>query len=93
MRSFATMLEAGVPLYSALYHLGENFTDPQASMLCQATVKDIGNDNPLSKAATRHPKSFTNTQIGLMRVGFQEKADSMLRSDGRLQILDLWTSW
>ena len=67
--SFATMLEAGVPLYRALYHLGQNFTDPQASMLCQAMVQDIGNGNPLSKAAARHPKSFTNMQIGLMKVG------------------------
>lgn len=67
--SFATMLEAGVPLYRALHHLGQSSADPQASMLCQALVQDIGNGRPLSKAAARHPKAFTSMQIGLMRVG------------------------
>lgn len=67
--SFATMLEAGVPLYRALHHLGTNAADPQAGMLCQALVYDIGNGKPLSKAAARHPKAFTSMQIGLMRVG------------------------
>ena len=67
--SFATMLEAGVPLYRALHHLGENFSDAQASMLCQALVQDIGSGKPLSRAAARHPKSFTGMQIGLLRVG------------------------
>jgi type IV pilus assembly protein PilC len=67
--SFATMLEAGVPLYRALHHLGQNHSDPQAGMLCQALVQDIGNGKPLSKAAARHPKAFSTMQIGLMRVG------------------------
>jgi len=67
--SFATMLEAGVPLYRALHHLGQNSDDAQAGMLCQALVNDIGAGRPLSKAAARHPKSFTSMQIGLMKVG------------------------
>ncbi|MBN9414222.1 MAG: type II secretion system F family protein [Candidatus Eremiobacteraeota bacterium] len=67
--SFATMLEAGVPLYRALHHLGQNSSDPQAGMLCQALVHDVGNGKPLSKAAARHPKAFTSMQIGLMKVG------------------------
>lgn len=67
--SFATMLQAGVPLYRALHHLGQNASDPQAGMLCQALVADIGAGKPLSKAAARHPKAFTPMQIGLMKVG------------------------
>lgn len=67
--SFATMLEAGVPLYRALHHLGLNSSDAQAGMLCQALVQDIGSGKPLSKAAARHPKAFSSMQIGLMRVG------------------------
>lgn len=67
--SFATMLEAGVPLYRALHHLGQNSSDPQAGMLCQALVNDVGSGKPLSKAAARHPKAFTSMHIGLMKVG------------------------
>jgi type IV pilus assembly protein PilC len=67
--SFATMIQAGVPIYRALHNLGQQTEHLDSALLCRALVSDLGNGLSLSRAAARHPRTFSAMQVGLLRVG------------------------
>lgn len=69
MGSLATMVDSGVPLYRALHHLSVNAESHEAAQLAHAMMKDLERGSRLSKAAARHPQTFSPLHTGLLKVG------------------------
>lgn len=69
LRSLSTMVEAGVPLHRALFHLARNSSEGPIAALCTALSNDVQRGIPLSQAASRHPAIFSSIHVGMLQVG------------------------
>lgn len=68
-RQFSTMVDAGVSLVRCLDVLGRQTQDPKLKKILVDLGERIESGESLSRAMQRHPKSFNNLFIGLIRAG------------------------
>ncbi len=68
-RQFSTMVDAGVSLVRCLDVLGHQTQDPKLKKILVDIGERVEGGESLSRAMQRHPKSFNNLFIGLVRAG------------------------
>ena len=68
-RQFSTMVDAGVSLVRCLDVLGMQTQDPKLKKILVEVGTRVESGESLSKAMQRHPRTFSNLFIGLIRAG------------------------
>lgn len=68
-RQFSTMVDAGVSLVRCLDVLGQQTSDPRLRKILVDISERVEGGESLSRAMQRHPKTFSNLFIGLIRAG------------------------
>lgn len=68
-RQFSTMVDAGVSLVRCLDVLGHQTQDPKLKKILMDIGERVEGGESLSRAMQRHPKSFNNLFLGLIRAG------------------------
>jgi len=68
-RQFSTMVDAGVSLVRCLDVLGHQTSDPKLRKILSDIGERVEGGESLSRAMQRHPKTFSNLFIGLIKAG------------------------
>jgi type IV pilus assembly protein PilC len=68
-RQFSTMVDAGVSLVRCLDVLGQQTQDPKLKKIIMDVGERVEGGESLSRAMQRHPRTFNNLFIGLIRAG------------------------
>ena len=68
-RQFATMIESGLSLLRALNILAEQTENPTLAKTIAAVRDDVERGSSLSAAMSKHPKSFANLFVSMVRAG------------------------
>lgn len=68
-RQFSTMVDAGVSLVRCLDVLGHQTQDPKLRKILTDIGERVEGGESLSRAMQRHPKTFSNLFIGLIKAG------------------------
>jgi type IV pilus assembly protein PilC len=68
-RQFSTMVDAGVSLVRCLDVLGQQTQDPKLKKILVDVGERVESGESLSRAMQRHPRTFSNLFIGLIRAG------------------------
>lgn len=68
-RQFSTMVDAGVSLVRCLDVLGQQTQDPKLKRILVDIGERVEGGESLSRAMQRHPRTFNNLFIGLVRAG------------------------
>jgi len=68
-RQFSTMIDAGVSLVRCLDVLGQQTQDPKLRKILMDIGERVEGGESLSRAMQRHPRTFSNLFIGLIRAG------------------------
>lgn len=68
-RQFSTMVDAGVSLVRCLDVLSRQTTDPKLKKILLDLGDRVEGGESLSRAMQRHPRTFSNLFIGLVRAG------------------------
>lgn len=68
-RQFSTMVDAGVSLVRCLDVLGRQSQNPRLKKILKDIGERVEGGESLSRAMQRHPRSFDNLFIGLIRAG------------------------
>ncbi|MBL8060277.1 MAG: type II secretion system F family protein [Chthonomonas sp.] len=68
-RQFSTMVDAGVSLVRCLDVLGRQTQDPKLKKILVDLGERIESGETLSRSMQRHPRTFNNLFIGLIRAG------------------------
>lgn len=68
-RQFSTMVDAGVSLVRCLDVLGSQTEDPKLKKILKDVGERVEGGESLSRAMQRHPRTFSNLFIGLIRAG------------------------
>jgi type IV pilus assembly protein PilC len=68
-RQFATMISAGVPILKALNTLKEQSDSPTLKIALEQVTSDVEGGMSLSDALTKHPKTFSEIYINMVRAG------------------------
>ena len=68
-RQFSTMVDAGVSLVRCLDVLGQQTQDPKLKKILVEVGERVESGESLSRAMQRHPRTFSNLFIGLIRAG------------------------
>ncbi|HEY0866340.1 MAG TPA: type II secretion system F family protein [Fimbriimonas sp.] len=68
-RQFSTMVDAGVSLVRCLDVLGQQTQDPKLKKIISDIGERVESGESLSRAMQRHPKTFNNLFIGMIRAG------------------------
>jgi type IV pilus assembly protein PilC len=68
-RQFSTMVDAGVSLVRCLDVLGQQTGDPKLRKVLTDIGTRVESGESLSRAMQRHPRTFSNLFIGLIRAG------------------------
>ena len=68
-RQFSTMVDAGVSLVRCLDVLGQQTQDPKLKKILIEVGERVESGESLSRAMQRHPRTFSNLFIGLIRAG------------------------
>lgn len=68
-RQFSTMVDAGVSLVRCLDVLSQQTQDPKLKKILIDVGERVEGGESLSRAMQRHPRSFNNLFIGLIRAG------------------------
>jgi type IV pilus assembly protein PilC len=68
-RQFSTMVDAGVSLVRCLDVLGQQTEDPKLRKILADLGERVEGGESLSRAMQRHPKTFNNLFVGLVRAG------------------------
>jgi len=68
-RQFSTMIDAGVSLVRALDVLSTQTSDPKLKKILLDIGEKVEGGESLSRAMQRHPKTFSNLFIGLIKAG------------------------
>lgn len=68
-RQFSTMVDAGVSLVRCLDVLGRQSQNPKLKKILKDIGERVEGGESLSRAMQRHPRSFDNLFIGLIRAG------------------------
>jgi len=79
----ATLIQAGIPLLSALKLLGGQTAKKSMKKVCNGLAEEIQAGNSLSQALSKYPETFSNTycqtikaseQAGTMEIGLKQAA-------------------
>lgn len=68
-RQFSTMVDAGVSLVRCLDVLGQQTQDPKLKKIIADIGERVEGGESLSRAMQRHPKTFSNLFIGMIKAG------------------------
>ncbi len=68
-RQFSTMIDAGVSLVRCLDVLGQQTADPKLKRILVDIGERVEGGEGLSRAMQRHPKTFSNLFIGMVKAG------------------------
>ena len=68
-RQFATMIDSGLSLLRALNILAEQTENPTLAKTIGAVRDDVERGSSLSAAMSKHPKSFANLFVSMVRAG------------------------
>lgn len=68
-RQFSTMVDAGVSLVRCLDVLGSQTDDPKLKKILADLGERVEGGESLSRAMQRHPRTFNNLFLGLIRAG------------------------
>lgn len=68
-RKLAAMIEAGLPIVSALKMLQAQAENPVLTRLLTEIIDDVNAGLPLSKAIEKHPKQFDTVYASLIKAG------------------------
>ena len=68
-RQFSTMVDAGVSLVRCLDVLGQQTQDPKLKKILLDIGERVEGGESLSRAMQRHPRTFNNLFIGMIRAG------------------------
>lgn len=68
-RQFSTMVDAGVSLVRCLDVLGRQTQDPKLKKILMDLGERVEGGESLSRSMQRHPRTFSNLFIGLIRAG------------------------
>ncbi len=68
-RQFSTMVDAGVSLVRCLDVLSQQADDPRLKKILVDVGERVEGGESLSRALARHPKTFNNLFVGLVRAG------------------------
>lgn len=68
-RQFSTMVDAGVSLVRCLDVLSQQTQDPKLRKIIMDVGERVEGGESLSRAMQRHPRTFSNLFIGLIRAG------------------------
>lgn len=68
-RQFSTMVDAGVSLVRCLDVLGHQTQDPKLKKIIMDVGERVEGGESLSRAMQRHPRTFNNLFIGMIRAG------------------------
>ena len=68
-RQFSTMVDAGVSLVRCLDVLGHQTQDPKLKKIILDVGERVEGGESLSRAMQRHPRTFSNLFLGLIRAG------------------------
>lgn len=68
-RQFSTMVDAGVSLVRCLDVLGTQTQDPKLKKILRDIGERVEGGESLSRAMQRHPRTFSNLFIGMIRAG------------------------
>lgn len=68
-RQFSTMVDAGVSLVRCLDVLGHQTQDPKLKKIISDIGERVEGGESLSRAMQRHPRTFNNLFIGMIRAG------------------------
>lgn len=68
-RQFSTMVDAGVSLVRCLDVLGQQTQDPKLKKIIADIGERVEGGESLSRAMQRHPRTFNNLFIGMIRAG------------------------
>lgn len=68
-RELSAMVGAGVPLLRALSSLGEHTESPQLRKILEAITKDIEGGAALGDALAKHPGTFNDVYVNMVRAG------------------------
>jgi len=68
-RQFSTMVDAGVSLVRCLDVLGHQTQDPKLKKILVDIGERVEGGESLSRAMQRHPRTFSNLFIGMIRAG------------------------
>lgn len=68
-RQFSTMVDAGVSLVRCLDVLGQQTQDPKLKKILVDIGERVEGGESLSRAMQRHPRTFSNLFIGMIRAG------------------------
>ena len=68
-RQFSTMVDAGVSLVRCLDVLGHQTQDPKLKKIISDIGERVESGESLSRAMQRHPRTFSNLFIGMIKAG------------------------
>lgn len=68
-RQLATMVDAGIPLVSALDILGEQVENKMFSNVILRIRDDVETGSSLSEALSRHPRAFSSLFVNMVKAG------------------------
>src|SRR5207249_10221569 len=68
-RQFATMVNSGLPILRALSILGNQTESKTLAKIVTQVRMDVGRGSSLSAAMGKHPKSFSNLYVAMIRAG------------------------
>jgi type IV pilus assembly protein PilC len=68
-RQFSTMVDAGVSLVRCLDVLGQQTQDPKLKKIIVDIGERVESGESLSRAMQRHPRTFNNLFVGMIRAG------------------------
>lgn len=68
-RQFSTMVDAGVSLVRCLDVLGRQTQDPKLKKILRDLGERVESGESLSRAMQRHPRTFNNLFLGLIKAG------------------------
>lgn len=68
-RSLSTLFGCGMPLHRGLEVLGQNSEDPALARVSASLARSISSGTPLSVSMARHPDTFSELHVHLIKVG------------------------
>jgi type IV pilus assembly protein PilC len=68
-RQLSAMVGAGVPLIRALNSLEQHSESPALKVILVSIIKDVEGGTPLGDSLAKHPKTFSDVYINMVRAG------------------------
>ena len=68
-RQFATMVNAGLPILRCVAVLADQTESPELAKVLRKVRTDVEQGTSLTAALARHPKTFSNLFVAMIRTG------------------------